>query len=71
VSLARIFHRLRAHWRADRARRELHALGDRTLRDIGLRRADIDALIAEACVKSVTDRDTETQQRRSVLALHH
>jgi uncharacterized protein YjiS (DUF1127 family) len=46
VSLARIFQRIAARWRADRARRELHALSDRTLQDIGLRRADIDALVA-------------------------
>jgi uncharacterized protein YjiS (DUF1127 family) len=31
-------------WLAGRARTDLHALSDRTLRDIGLRRGDIDAL---------------------------
>jgi uncharacterized protein YjiS (DUF1127 family) len=37
---------LRIHraWGAARARGELHALNDRMLKDIGLRRSDIDSL---------------------------
>lgn len=31
-------------WKAARARSELHTLSDRTLKDIGLSRAQIDAL---------------------------
>jgi uncharacterized protein YjiS (DUF1127 family) len=31
-------------WRAARARAELHELSDRTLKDIGLKRGDINAL---------------------------
>ena len=31
-------------WKAARARTELHSLSDRTLKDIGLSRAQIDAL---------------------------
>ena len=34
----------RAAWAAARSRTELHQLSDRTLKDIGLSRADIDAL---------------------------
>jgi uncharacterized protein YjiS (DUF1127 family) len=36
--------RLFAAWAAARARTELHALSDRTLNDIGLRRGEIDSL---------------------------
>lgn len=36
--------RLLAAWAAARARSELRALSDRALKDIGLSRADIDAL---------------------------
>ena len=36
--------RLFAAWAAARSRRELHALSDRTLKDIGLSRAEVDAL---------------------------
>jgi uncharacterized protein YjiS (DUF1127 family) len=36
--------RLLAAWDAAQARRELHALSDRTLKDIGLSRGQIDAL---------------------------
>lgn len=35
---------LQRAWAAARARRELHDLSDRTLKDIGLSRAEIDAL---------------------------
>ena len=35
---------LQRSWAAARARRELHELSDRTLQDIGLSRAQIDAL---------------------------
>ncbi|HEV3009741.1 MAG TPA: DUF1127 domain-containing protein [Burkholderiales bacterium] len=36
--------RLSAAWAAARCRTELHALSDRTLKDIGLSRGQIDAL---------------------------
>jgi len=36
--------RLFAAWAAARSRTELHALSDRTLKDIGLNRAQIDSL---------------------------
>jgi len=36
--------RLVTAWAAARSRAELHALSDRTLKDIGLSRAEIDAL---------------------------
>lgn len=36
--------RLQRAWAAARARSELHELSDRTLKDIGLSRAEIDAL---------------------------
>jgi uncharacterized protein YjiS (DUF1127 family) len=36
--------RLQAAWRAARSRDELHRLSDRTLRDIGLTRVEIDSL---------------------------
>jgi uncharacterized protein YjiS (DUF1127 family) len=35
---------LQAAWRAARSRDELHRLSDRTLRDIGLTRVEIDSL---------------------------
>ena len=71
MSLARIFRRMRSRWRAERARRELHALSDRTLQDIGLRRADIDPLVEAARVTAVTHADTEVKQGAPMLALHH
>jgi uncharacterized protein YjiS (DUF1127 family) len=42
--LARIVRAIAAAWMTRRTRRELHALSDRTLRDIGLRRDQIDRL---------------------------
>jgi uncharacterized protein YjiS (DUF1127 family) len=36
--------RLYAAWLADRARRQLYALSDRVLKDIGLSRGQIDSL---------------------------
>ena len=36
--------RLHAAWNAERARNELRALSDRTLKDIGLHRSQIDSL---------------------------
>jgi uncharacterized protein YjiS (DUF1127 family) len=36
--------KLQAAWRAAQARHELHRLSDRTLRDIGLNRVEIDSL---------------------------
>lgn len=49
VSAARGLHdqgrRLWRAWAAMRTRAELHALSDRTLRDIGLSRSEIDSLI--------------------------
>ena len=41
ISLLR---KLQAAWRAARSRDELHRLSDRTLRDIGLTRVEIDSL---------------------------
>jgi uncharacterized protein YjiS (DUF1127 family) len=38
------FKKLYAAWAAQRSRVELHALSDRTLKDIGLCRGQIDAL---------------------------
>ena len=71
MSLATIFRRMRSRWRAERARRELHALSDRTLQDIGLRRADIDPIVEAASVTSVTDGETEGKRARTILALDH
>lgn len=39
-----LFEKLSAAWTAARWRRELHALSDQTLKDIGLRRSEIDSL---------------------------
>jgi uncharacterized protein YjiS (DUF1127 family) len=39
-----LLNRLFAAWAAARSRTELHSLSDRTLKDIGLSRAEIDAL---------------------------
>ena len=71
MSLATIFRRMRSRWRAERARRELHALSDRTLQDIGLRRADIDPIVEAASVTPVTDGETEGKRARTILALDH
>lgn len=43
-SIASVFSTLHRAWTAARERRELHELSDRTLKDIGLSRAQIDAL---------------------------
>lgn len=43
-ALARGLLRIRDAWVAARARDELRALSDRTLKDIGLHRGEIDAL---------------------------
>ncbi|HYX67179.1 MAG TPA: DUF1127 domain-containing protein [Burkholderiales bacterium] len=69
-SLASIFRRMRSRWRAERARRELHALSDRTLQDIGLRRADIDPIVEAASVTPVTDGDTGVKRARPTLVFH-
>lgn len=71
MSLARMLERMRSRWRTERARRELHALSDRTLQDIGLRRADIDALVEAAHVTAVTNRDTEVKHVPPIFAVHH
>ena len=73
MSLVNLLLGIRNAWRAERARRELHALSDRTLQDIGLPRSDIDSLFysstATACpsarvtgVTQGTRADTATQQ---------
>ena len=43
-SVAAAFLAMHRAWVSQRARRELHELSDRTLQDIGLSRAQIDAL---------------------------
>jgi uncharacterized protein YjiS (DUF1127 family) len=43
-ALSELFVHLHRAWVSARARRELHDLSDRTLKDIGLSRAQIDAL---------------------------
>ncbi|HET9351863.1 MAG TPA: DUF1127 domain-containing protein [Burkholderiales bacterium] len=42
--MVRLLRRLFRAWAAARSRTELRALSDRTLKDIGLSRAEIDAL---------------------------
>ena len=71
MSLERIFERMRARWRAERARRELHALSDRTLQDIGLKRVDIDALVIAANAPAETDAGGKVKKTGTVLALDH
>ena len=43
-ALRKAWLRIHAAWNAERARNELRALSDRTLKDIGLHRSQIDSL---------------------------